>query len=421
MRNPVARELLLDIAATLDALLRVRYAGETDQPRRDALALGYLSNEVRRLISGSPPRQLPVRSMDDLLTMAGDLTLADIAVIRHRCLFYGCDDLIALLVGKRIRTDAIAREEAVLYIQDRLQRDDFRRIRSFQTDRGASFVTYMWQVVNNLLLDFLRARSKLPTKLESIESESHDDSVQQAVDSDTAHGLGTAASTVETLHEAQQLHEMLVELMAESDATGVLQPIREQLRPHLKLSSKERVFLKAMFQYDLTINEIRELPGFAMSVNEAYRFYYRIMEQLLDSFKNAGILDSMRSLVSAAAPRVSLSANGNMVTVPATGIYYLEQFDRASTRCHIDWQGATVLGTIHESFSKLSKRLAAYFSPIDATTAVADKILAASSGQWAGTGVLHITGIGRTFRIGKRYLVALRKRFAENSSRPTRI
>lgn len=398
----------------MDALLRVRYSAEGEHTHRDAVVVSYLSNEISKF----QPKFVSTRSLDDLLMNAEDLLAMDIAVIRNRCLFYACDDLIALLVRKRIRTDAIAHEEAVLYVQDRLQRDDFRRIRNFQVDKGASFVTYMWQVINNLLLDFLRARSKRPKQTESYDVESQEDAVQLAVNRETSNGFAQHEASAESILEAKQLQEMLVELLSEpKNSLAGSYPIREQLRKHINLSSKERVFLKALFQYDLTINEVRELPGFAMSPNEAYRFYYRIMEQLLDSFKNAGVLDDMRALIIEAAPRVSLSIDGNTVTIAATEIHYLEQLDRSSTGCHADFRGATVFAVSHESFGKLSKRLAAYFSPIDSTTAVSDKILAATSNDWANNelGNFVIAGVVRSFRIGKRQSVELKKRFAAKS------
>jgi hypothetical protein len=408
---------LQEVAVTLDALLRVRYASDADQAQRDKLALDFLRNEARRY----RPKLATVRSLDELFSQAGDLQPPDLEVIRNRCLFYGCDNLIALLARKRVGNDVIAREEAMLYVQDRLQRDDFRRIRSFRPERGASFVTYMWQVINNLLLDFVRAHRKLPTKV-GVQSDAPELALEHAVSHDSG---STSMDSVphepsaDTAVESHQLHDMLAELMTEASSTAdKLHPIRERLRPHLNLTSKERVFVRALFQYDMTINEVRELPVFAMNVNEAYRFYYRIMDQLLAAFKAAGILDSMRSLVSDVAPRVSVSIAGEVITVAATRIHYLEELDRGSTRCHADWQGTTASGVIGESFSKLSKRLAAYFSHIDSTTAVADKILAATYRDWSNaTGAaLRIAGVPRSFEIAKRQLPELKARFAEKSS-----
>jgi hypothetical protein len=398
-----------DLAATLEALLRVRYADEAQQWHRAALAAGYIGNELRKVM----PRLATPYSLEGLIAAAVELQVADIDALRNRCLFYACDDLITLLANKKIRGDAIAREEAVLYVQDRLQRDDFRRIRSFSSERGASFATYMWQVVNNLLLDFLRARSKHR---------------ELSADSLDAHAAGdianddTVSPSAEAEHSIQQLREALAELMDERRAADALHPVRERLRQHLKLTSKDRVFLKALFQYDLTMNEIRALPGFDMSTGEIYRFYYRIVEQLLEAFKDAGVLENMRALVSDAAPRVSLSIDGRAVTLAATLIYYLEQLDRRSTGCHAHWQDRPMPGVIDESFSKLCKRLSAYFTAIDAKTAVADRVLADTCAQWQERdGVFSIAGITRAFRIGKRQLTLLTPRFGKKESAAARI
>jgi hypothetical protein len=160
-----------------------------------------------------------------------------------------------------------------------------------------------------------------------------------------------------------------------------------------------------------------------MSTNDAYRFYYRIVEQLLKAFKDAGVLESMRSLVSDAAPRVSMSIDGRAVTIAATLIYYLEQMDRRTTGCHAQWQDSAQPGVIDESFSKVCKRLAAYFSGIDAKIAVSDRVLAETREQWLNgdAGVFSIAGIKRTFSIGKRQLVLLKSRFAAKSLASVRI
>jgi hypothetical protein len=212
---------------------------------------------------------------------------------------------------------------------------------------------------------------------------------------------------------------MLAELMSETNvATDNLHPIRERLRPHLKLTSQERVFVKALFQYDMTINEVRELPVFAMTVNEAYRFYYRIMDQLLTAFKDAGILDSMRSLVAEVAPRVPVAIAGAVVSLAVTRIHYLEESDRRTTRCHAEWQGVAHSGVIEESFNKVTKRLAPYFSAIDSTTAVSDKILHATYRDWSNDSgaTFQIAGAPRAFAIAKRQLQELKARFAEKSA-----
>ena len=398
-----------DIAATLDALLRIRYSADEQRSQRETIAANYLGNEIRRL----KPQLTPPYSLERLLDAAHDLRLSDLDALRNRCLFYGCDDLITMLVHKKIHGDAIAREEAVLYVQDRLQRDDFRRIRSFNVERGASFVTYIWQVVNNLLLDFLRARSK------------HREQSSDDVDASDASAAAeaTVAPSAEAEHAVRQLRDMLTELTNEQRDAEALHPVRERLRQHLQLTSKERVFLKALFQYDLSMHEIRALPGFAMSTNDAYRFYYRIVEQLLTAFKDAGVLESMRSLVSDAAPRVSLSIDGRAVTIAATLIYYLEQMDRRTTGCHAEWQDSAASGVIDESFSKVCKRLAAYFSGIDTKIAVSDRVLAETCEQWleGETGVFSIAGIKRTFRIGKRQLALLKLRFAAKTPASVRI
>jgi RNA polymerase sigma factor (sigma-70 family) len=400
-----AREQILDVIAKLDALLRLRYAaGEQDQAR-DAIVTRYLVNELRRW----RPQLKLTASLEEAIAASAELSLDDVAVLRRRCLFYGCDALISLLVNKRIKGDAIAREEAVLYVQDRLQRDDFRRIDSFQLDRGASFVTYMWQVINNLLLDFLRAHSK---RAQQERDDMEIDAELQADEADAGAFVdesGRSQTSAERGVEAMQLRALLAETMSERAVDGA-HPLRSRLREHLNLTSQERVLLKAMFQYDMSIAEICALPGFDLSAGEAYRSYYRVMERLMEAFKQAGLTEALRSLVSNAAPRVAVTIGDEAVQLAANRIYYLLQ-EKRGTACHVRWRGDPQAGLIGESFAKLLKRLSAYFSAIDSRTALSDSVLTASYRQWYESGEVIIAGIERKFSIGARFLIDLRSRF----------
>jgi len=392
------------VTAKLDALLRIRYAGVDADAARTGLAARYLANEVRRY----RPQIKPRATLEEVIVAAATLTTAELAVVRRRSLFYGCDDLIGLLVRKRVKGDAIAREEAVLYVQDRLQRDDFRRIEAFEQSRGASFVTYMWQVINNLLLDYLRAHGK-KTQRESSDANAVIESQSVEWEAGTPDEMGRTQTHAEGQAEAAQLRALLADAMA-AGAPQDGHPLRAQLREHLHLSSQERILLKAMFQYDMTVGEISELPGFEMTPAETYRLYYRAMDRLMDAFKHAGLAETLRSLVSNAAPRVTVSVAGEDREVAATRIRCFMQEGR-TTACYLHWRGRMEGGSMAEAFTKTCKRLIAFFTLIDASTALADNVLAATCNEWRDTGEVRIDGVARIFRINTRILSGLKSRF----------
>lgn len=386
-----------DLAAKLDALLRIRYGDDDQRAHRRSLAAQLLANELRRW----QPSMKSTAGLDEVLDGARRLSSEALTQVRRRVLFYACDDLIALLVHKRIRGDAIAREEAVLYVQDRLQRDDFRRIELYQGNRGASFVTYMWQVVNNLLLDFLRAYGKQSERRSDI-------ALDNAM---SAHSLDDIDTNAERNVQAEQLRELLAETMSDVGDAERAHSMRARLRDYLQLTSRERVFLKAMFQYDMSVAEICALPGFDMSPAEAYRCYYGIMEKLIEAFKKAGLVNALHSMVSDAMPQTVVAIEGEVCRVAANRIFYLVHADRVSTDCHVRWRGSTRPGSIRDSFGKTFKRLSAFFSRIDSATALSDDVLAAMQPQWQVNGEVRIEGVARTFRIGARYLTELKRRF----------
>lgn len=316
------------------------------------------------------------------------------SILRNRCLYYGCQDLVTILAHKRIRGDMIAREEAVLYVQDRLQRDDFRRIGSFDPQNRASFKTYIWHVINNLLIDFSRSRA----------AKSPRDDDAQAVSADA-----------ESIVTDGQMRELVAEaLLDESAGISTMHGLRERLRQYLNLTSSERLFLKALFQFDMSIEEVRRLPTFEMGKSEAWRLYYDLMERLLETFKEAGVLGTMRALVNDRELRLTVSIAARPVTLAVTNIYCVKQGDADSARCHARWQGNTVLGVIEESFPKLRKQLAPWFTAVNPTTLVSDELLAAASESWCGEPprVFTIVGVAEEFPISRTQFAALRRRFA---------
>jgi hypothetical protein len=386
---------LLELEAALDSVLSIRHAQRSGvDPAERRIAL--LRHEIRLL----HPDVDASSSADEVRRQLRGVPDADLTILASRALYYACHDLVTLLAHKYVTGDLIAREEAVIYVQDRLQRDDFRRIRAFDPGNRAVFRTYIWQVISRLLIDFTRTRHR----------------VADGPGVDAAQGpheLGPPAP--EALVADQQLNEVLSAVLQETPpAVAILGSLRERLRAHLDLSSTERLFLKAMFRYDMSVEEVRELPGFEMTRSEAWRFYYRLMDRLLEAFKDAGVLPVLRTLIDEREPVLQVVIERQATISPIGKISCVRQRDGRSSWCHLARAGGATTGIVMESFPQLRTRLAPWFSPVNATTVVADEVLAARRELWQSAEPVSIAldGIAEPLPVGRAQAAALRRRFA---------
>ncbi len=386
--------------AALDSVLSIRHGQPDGDPAERRIAL--LRHELR-LLNPAMAASSPAHDVRGLLLGMPD---AEMKVVASRALYYACHDLVVLLAHKYVKGDLIAREEAVLYVQDRLQRDDFRRIRGFDAQHGAMFRTYIWRVVSHLLIDFVRARHRLAdTQQQSAEAAREAEELSEPV--------------TEAFVADQQLNEVLSAVLQEtSSAVATLGSLRDRLRGHLDLSSTERLFLKAMFCHDMSVEEVRELPGFEMTRGEAWRFYYRLMDRLLDAFKDAGVLPLLRTLIDEREPSLDVVIEREPTAAPIGNVSCLRQRDGRSSWCHLVRAGGAVTGVVMESFPKLRTRLAPWFSPINPTTLVADQVLAARGQLWQSAEPAFITvdGVAEPLPVGRAQAAVLRRRFARKAA-----
>jgi hypothetical protein len=384
---------LLELQAMLESLLSHR---DPDPSVCGAHAFELIAHEAHRHSSRLPRPRVRLELID-MLTHLSDDALAD---VRRRSIFYASQNLIDALSHRRFRGDAIACEEAMLYVQDRLQRDDFHRIERFDPTNGAHIKTYLWQIISRLLIDFARSRRH---------SAGNRDDEYATIEVEA--GADAEASLVE-----QQLEDLLRSVFAEHrDESKSLHTLRERLREHICLTNHERLFLRALFQHDMSIEEIRVLPGFTMSSGDAWRFYYRLLDRLLEAFKKAGALTAMRTLLNAASPRLVLMLESGAVDIEPTAIHYVKAVAGGSSCCHASSQGRIVFGHIEDSFARLKKKLAPWFSPVNATTLVADRWLAAIGEHWSDDAfqVVQIPEIAESFPLGRTQRAALRERYAK--------
>ena len=179
------------------------------------------------------------------------------------------------------------RQDAEDYVKNHLTKDNFARFRSYNKDKAVNFTTYLSRVIRNLLIDYLRKKKPLATT-ETFEN--HPDEATQ---------LNNKNADINTMESHRQLH--LKEIgqwffagtaPQNDEATPTLPDIPDKI----KLSHKERLFLRAMYKDGMSAEEAGRLPGINMGKWQAHGFHRRIKARIKKLLKVMGY-ESLQSLL----------------------------------------------------------------------------------------------------------------------------
>ena len=367
LSDPANRARLQRLRETLQEMWDVSgqvNSGSSNSTIADAL----ISNELKRFVDRQRQQNTETEILIDVLC---DAELRD---VENRCLFYACEELTRYLAKRKIKTNAIMLEEAVLYVQDRLFKDNFRRIKHYQADREVKFKTYIWQVINNLLIDFIRRHNSQKAK----------EGFTELTDIETLGDSGTAnLETPEVQFDQDRIHDAIQSILIDKDESQGISAsaLHQKIRPYLQLSHYERLFLRSMFVHDLSIAEVRRLPMFNMAQNEAYRFYYDLMQKLLEVFKQADVVDELTLAISGQS-LVQVIVNDSQLSFAMEKIVCLQHYSSEQTKCHIAQGSQVITGYIEERLSAVKKQLKSGFSEVDGDTLVADPLLRRLVSEW---------------------------------------
>jgi RNA polymerase sigma factor (sigma-70 family) len=149
------------------------------------------------------------------------------------------------------------------YILEKLREQDFRRLRSFEPDRGASFATWLTLASRRLCLDQLRTRYGRDRGTASEES------LAARADRRSLAGLLAAQIDPDALPASESMSPDRATLTSERDAT--LRRILGQL------TSRERLLLALRFQNGLPASRIAVIVG----VPTAFHVYRQLNPLLL--------------------------------------------------------------------------------------------------------------------------------------------
>ncbi len=399
------------LRSDLHGLLKVGYPGDQHAPVRDQIADQYIANELNNLRG---PHINNSKSGDTVIPI-DTLTDGQLEELMVRCRYYGASELVNFLSHRKLPYDPLSREEAVSYIQDRLYANDFNRIRYFDESKSVSFATYISRVINNLIIDYQRKKG-VETKYAAIS-----ESILSHTEGYTGDSLDDASASPslicnDTLNEAEtEIDTQFMQWIAEallSESQNEEKPIptlsvrREELRRALQISSRERIFLRALCYDDLNINQIRVQPFFEMSINEAYQFYHQLMKKVVDALRETGLASEIHALVTDKVEQLDVYYDNQLIKTYITEILYLAEADKGSSRCHASPEGRLQEGQVKQPLKKLGKKYYRHFIPISSDVLIADRHVENVQKQKnrSSSYLIKLRGLNTLYEVGTRYV-----------------
>ncbi len=390
MNDQEFADALLGLQETLDQVLRIRYR---DSPgRRERLAAGYLRHELER-IEATVPDEAHWQSL------------------RARALLHACQDVVPSLVARHCMdpADLLQREEMALYVLDRLQEDGLRRLRAFDAAKGASFRTYLSRVAGNLAIDFLRRRRREGEVLDRHQALDLHGAVASEQPESAQNDQPVAASL-----EQRDLEQVIAGILsADGEASADDTDLRQRLRAQLRLSSKERLFLRAIYFNDLSAGQAGALPGMAMNKNQANSLHRRLLDRLADAFKQAGAYGELQGLVSELEQTLAILIDGIDTRVAVARLMLVQK--RAATLCDCRFESREQArqGAIRRDYSGLRRRLYELMTDIRSDAMAADAYLERLEER---SRRLQLRLLEESIEVQPRYLKRLREVLKANSA-----
>lgn len=195
------------------------------------------------------------------------------------------DELIAhhsrllIAVARTLSTDPDDVMDRYTYILGKLREGDFRRLRSFESDRGAAFSTWLAATARNLCLDHHRSRFGR----------------RRSPESDGPSALIAAARRAlnDPHFESSDVDPDAIHDDSVSPETGLTLDYRDScLRQELELlSAREKLLLTLRFRDDLSASKIAQIVGLPTPFH-VYRSLSVILQQLRNGLEQRGIHDA---------------------------------------------------------------------------------------------------------------------------------
>ena len=213
------------------------------------------------------------------------LTEEALEAFSHGVWFGKCAKTINYWITRYDVKDQNKRQDAEDYIKDKLAKDNFARFRSYRTGNTASFPTYISMVIRNLLIDYLRKKTLVTESLDITESDKN--FIGETIADDTAEA-----------YRQQHLEEIGLWFFAGSTPREKAETTARppDVPDAIKLSPKERLFLRAIYKDGMSITEAGRLPGINMSRIRAYHYHIKLKKQVKQLLHTMGY-NNLQSLL----------------------------------------------------------------------------------------------------------------------------
>jgi RNA polymerase sigma factor (sigma-70 family) len=197
------------------------------------------------------------------------LTQEALEAFSHGVWFGKCAKTINYWVTRYEVEDQNKRQDAEDYIKDKLAEDNFARFRSYKPENTAPFPTYISIIIRNLLIDYLRRKTLVTESLDNTERDK------------SFNGRDVAEETPDSCSQ-QHLEEIGQWFFADSapqtnkESTAQSPDIPDVVR----LSPKDRLFLRAIYKDNMSITKAGRLPGINMNRLQAYNYHRKLKKQI---------------------------------------------------------------------------------------------------------------------------------------------
>ncbi|MCP4699168.1 MAG: hypothetical protein GY862_20295 [Gammaproteobacteria bacterium] len=190
------------------------------------------------------------------------------------------------LAKKRFSQNAA--EQAVSYMLEKLEKNQWQRVREYE---GRGFSAFIGVVANRLFIDFARKSGETHPTV-SMDSETIDEPVSSQL------------PPVELLNEIQTarifevIFSEIISLRGEEKLMDRGSEIRkwiQRVRPHIALKDEEYLLLAMIYRDGSTVSEAGRRLG--LSIHQAQGRHRRLLARLRKAFEHCGLAEDIRILL----------------------------------------------------------------------------------------------------------------------------
>ena len=203
----------------------------------------------------------------------------------HGVWFGKCAKTINYWLTRYEIDDQNRRQDAEDYVKDKLVQDNFARFRSYKKEEMAHFPTYISVVIRNLLIDYMRKKTPVTESLDNTDNNENFHTQTLAEDTEESYRRNSLEELGQWFFENSGRHKHDETIARSPDVPDVI-----------KLSPKERLFLRAVYRDGMSVSAAGALPGINLSKWQARSYHRRLKKRIKRSLHEMGY-ENLKSLL----------------------------------------------------------------------------------------------------------------------------